>query len=64
MRYVICLQVKYYTDVHNLYSDLYSKLQSSVDSKCGDDETLDTEYDERVQQKLAEIRSLSITVDD
>ena len=56
-------QVKYYTEAHKLYSDLSNRIEGFGGTK-ENGEDLDSGYDQRVQQKLAEIRALSITVDD
>ncbi|KAK2171148.1 hypothetical protein NP493_1098g00072 [Ridgeia piscesae] len=51
-------QVKYYTDAHNFYTDLSRQLSGEKDDQPSD------VYNQRIQQKLAEIRALSITLDD
>lgn len=51
-------QVKYYTDARNMYTDLSRKLSGEKDDLPSD------VYNQRIQQKLAEIRALSITLDD
>jgi len=50
--------VKYYTDAHNFYTDLSRQLSGEKDDQPSD------VYNQRIQQKLAEIRALSITLDD
>ena len=52
-------QVKYYTDAHKTYSDLAAQLQKQT----GQGEESSDQYSQRIQQKLGEIRALSITVD-
>ncbi len=49
-------QIKYYTDAHQIYNDLSSMLAPVSPEQ--------EEGSQGVQQKLAEIRALSITVDD
>ncbi|KAI0211819.1 Bridging integrator 3 [Lamellibrachia satsuma] len=51
-------QVKYYTDARNIYTDLSRRLGGEKDDLPSD------VYNQRIQQKLTEIRALSITLDD
>lgn len=51
------LQVKYYTEAHKLYTELSDSVEGSPDSDS-------TDYKQKIQQKLASIRALSITSDD
>ena len=58
---LLCLlQVKYYTEANKTYSRVSAKLQED----CGITGISSDDFDQRMQQKLGEIRALSITVDD
>lgn len=50
-------QVKYYTEAHKLYSELSHTVNGQGEQLSNE------EYEQRMQQKLANIRGLSITVD-
>ncbi len=51
-------QVKYYTECHKVYSDLSHKLNQNQEVVGGE------EYNQSMQQKLNEIKALSIVDDD
>ena len=51
---LVLFQVNYYTEAHNVYRDL----SAQVNSYDG------VNNDQTIEQKLAEIRTLSITADD
>lgn len=52
-------QIKYYTDAHQSYEGLQHVFSQSKDAGESDEEFL-----QKTQQKLAEIRALSVTLDD
>ena len=54
---VFSLQMKYYTDCHRTYSDLCAQIDS------GENVTTDS-LNKTIQQKLSEIRALSISTTD
>ena len=51
-------QVKYYTDCHKVYNDLSHRLNQNKEDITSE------EYDQNMQQKLNEIKALSIVDDD
>ena len=54
---LIPFQLKYYTEAHKIYTELSSTV--TAEKKLSDQE-----YENKLQQKLAEIKALSIVVDD
>jgi len=53
----LCVQMKYYSDCHRTYSDLCAHIDG------GENVTTDS-LNRTIQQKLSEIRSLSISTTD